>query len=423
MSAVKLSQPQAEVFQDTTRFRVVCAGRRFGKSFLSGAELINASIGVDKKTGESKQKQTVVYVAPTFAMAKQIMWNWLKEYAPKGYIVKANESDLVMEFKNGSVIYMKSAENYDSLRGLSLSFVVLDEVADINPEAWNLVLRPALSDQEGDALFIGTPKGTNHFYDWYIQGKDPKRTSWTSYSFTTIQGGNVSQSEIEEAKLDLSPRDFKQEYEASFESISNRVVDMFDRELNVNEFAQDNGGEILVGMDFNVNPMSAVVGVRAGDELHIFKEYKQANSNTRYLMESLTADFEGREMTVFPDPSGRARKTSAIGGETDFTIIRSFGANVIAPTKAPHTADSINSMNTLMCNGAGHRRCIIHPSCANLIKDLDTWTYEDTGATQNHSRPDKKSGNDHLPDALKYLIWSEFGLNDREAKNVEVVGF
>jgi hypothetical protein len=421
---VHLTTPQATIFKDTTRFRVCVAGRRFGKSFLSGAELINAAIGVDKKTGKKKHKQTVVYIAPTFAMAKQIMWVWLKEFAPKSYIVKANESDLIMEFKNGSVIYLKSAENYDSLRGLSLSFVVMDEVADIKPDAWSLVVRPALSDQEGDALFIGTPKGTNHFYDWWLQGKDTRRKTWSSYNYTTIQGGNVSAAEIEEAKLDLSPRDFKQEYEASFEALSNRVVDMFDREANVNELVEDMGGELLVGMDFNVSPMSAVVGVRVGDELHIFDEFKQQNSNTRYMMETLVDKYPGREMTVFPDPSGRARKTSAIGGETDFTIIRSFGAHVIAPNKAPHVADSINALNTMMCNGAGHRRIQINPSCTALIKDLDTWLYEDDRGTGTfQSRPDKKSGSDHLPDALKYLVWSEFGMKGREARNIEVIGF
>lgn len=175
---------------------------------------------------------------------------------------------------------------------------------------------------------------------------------------------------------------------------------------------------------FNVAPMTAVVGIRAGDELHIFKEYKLMNSNTRHLMETICADFEGREMCTFPDPSGKARKTSAVGGETDFTIIRSFGANVVAPNKAPHTADSLNNMNTMMCNGAGQRRVFIDPSCMSLIKDLDTWTYLESGGDSNkNSRPDKKSGNDHLPDALKYLIWSEFRIDGQKAKQIKIKGF
>jgi hypothetical protein len=420
---IQLSEPQSEIFQNTTRFKVCVAGRRFGKSFLSGAELLNAAIGIDKVTGKRNKEKTVVYVAPTFAMGKQICWKWLKQYTPKSYIKKLNESDLMLEFKNESVIYVKSGENYDSMRGLSLSYVVMDEVADINKEAWQLVLRPALSDQQGGALFIGTPKGTNWFYDLYLQGKQLDRETWKSWSYTTLEGGHVPAEEIEEAKKDLSPRDFKQEYEASFEALSNRVVDLFNRELNVKP-TFDTGGEILVGMDFNVAPMSAVVGVRVGDELHIIKEYKQTNSNTRYLMESLCSDFEGRDMIVFPDPSGRARKTSAVGGETDFTIIKSFGASVIAPSKAPHVADSINNLNTMMCNGAGQRRIFVDPSCKMLIKDLDTWVYEEAdGDSNKNSRPDKKSGSDHLPDALKYLVWSEFRIEGQGIKEVKVMGF
>ena len=420
---VELTPPQTEIFKDPTRFRVCVAGRRFGKSYLSGTELLNAAIGTNPKTGLPHEKQTVIYIAPTYQMCKGIMWTWLKDHTPPSYIVKMNDTDLFLEFKNGSTIQLRSGENYDSIRGLSLSFVVIDEVADIHPDAWSLVVRPALSDQEGGALFIGTPKGTNHFYDWWLQGKNPARKTWSSFSFTTVQGGNVSPEEVEEARHDLSPRDFKQEYEASFEALSNRVVDLFDREANVRD-VQDHGGELLVGMDFNVSPMTAVVGVRLGDELHIFKEYKQQNSNTRYMMESLLNDFPDREMTVFPDPSGRARKTSAIGGETDFTIIREFGAHVVAPNKAPHVADSINTLNTMMCNGANRRRIFIDPTCTELIKDLDTWLYEeDKGTSEYLSRPDKKSGKDHLPDALKYLVWSEFGMKGREAKNVEVLGF
>ena len=405
---IRLTPPQTNIFEDPTRFRVVVAGRRFGKSYLSGADLINAAIGVDKVTGKRLRKQTVAYIAPTFAMCKQIMWTWLLENAPKAAIKKMNSSELIIDFKNGSRIYLKSAENYNSLRGLSLSFVVIDEVADIHPEAWSLVLRPALSDQKGGALFIGTPKGKNHFYDWYMVGKNPNRATWASYSYTTIEGLQVDEDEIEEARADLNPRDFRQEYEASFESLSNKVVDSFEYDVHVKP-CEDTGGELLVGMDFNVDPMTAVVGVRVGDQLHIFKEYRQGNSNTRYMMEALIGDFEDREITVYPDPSGRARKTSAIGGQTDFTIIREFGATIIAPKKAPHNADSINCMNTAFMNGNGISKVYIDPSCEQLIKSLDGLTYIKNDNT-GESKIDKKSGLDHLVDALKYLIWSEIPL-------------
>ena len=418
---LNLTVPQTEIYTDTTRFRTVVAGRRFGKSYLSGAELVNAAIGLDKITGQPKSKQTVVYIAPTFQMCKGIMWAWLKEHAPKQFIKKQNETELLMEFKNGSTIQLRSGDNYDSLRGLSLSFVVIDEVADIHPDAWSLVVRPALSDQEGDALFIGTPKQKNHFYDKWLEGKNPERETWASFQYTTLEGGNVSANEVNEARYDLSPREFRQEYEASFESMSNRVIDSFDIDKNVKRIT-DLGGELLIGMDFNVNPMTAVVGQRVGNTLQIFKDYKLPNSNTKILMDKIAIDFAGREIVVFPDPSGKSRKTSAIGGQTDHDIIRSYGVKVVAPRKAPHTADSINAVNVLMLNGAGDRRCFIDPSCSALIKDLDSWTYDEKSLD---SRPDKKRGNDHLPDALKYLVWSEFKIEGSGStmKQVEIKGF
>ena len=95
---------------------------------------------------------------------------------------------------------------------------------------------------------------------------------------------------------------------------------------------------------------------------------------------------------------------------------------MVAPRKAPHTADSINAVNVLMLNGAGDRRCFIDPSCSALIKDLDSWTYDEKSLD---SRPDKKRGNDHLPDALKYLVWSEFKIEGSGStmKQVEIKGF
>ena len=245
---ISLTKPQTEIFTDTTRHRVVAAGRRFGKSYVAAAELLNATIGVDKTTGLPNVKKLAVYVAPTFAMCKQIMWSTLLEFAPQSYIKRRNESELTLEFHNGSKIYLRSADNYDSLRGLSLSFAILDEVADIHPDAWNLVLRPALSDQRGPVLFIGTPKGYSWFYDMYVKGLGDRPT-WKSFHYTTLEGGNVHPEEIEEARRDMTDRDFKQEFEASFESSSNKVIYNFDRELNVSELARDTGGELLVGID------------------------------------------------------------------------------------------------------------------------------------------------------------------------------
>jgi hypothetical protein len=160
---MQLTLPQSEIFCSPSRFRVCVAGRRFGKTFLSTGELLKAATsGKDKNCW---------YVAPTYGSAKEIAWLMLIHTIPQEYISKTNESALTLRLINGSVISLKGAEKPNNLRGRALDFVVLDEFADMRPEAWFEVIRPSLSDRQGTALFIGTPKGRNHFYDLWAKGK------------------------------------------------------------------------------------------------------------------------------------------------------------------------------------------------------------------------------------------------------------
>ena len=177
-----LTRPQSKIFHSKDRFRVVVAGRRFGKTFLSTTELIIQAIqGKDRN---------VWYVAPTYKAAKEIAWDMLINSMPREYIRKTNESSLTVTLINGSTISLKGAEKADNLRGRALDFVVLDEFADMRPETWSEVIRPSLSDRRGSAVFIGTPKGRNHFYDLWTQGADGVN-DWASFQFTTLDGGQV----------------------------------------------------------------------------------------------------------------------------------------------------------------------------------------------------------------------------------------
>lgn len=147
----QLHPKQAEVFNNESRFRVVVAGRRFGKTKLSMLEML---------AWATKKGQKIWYVAPTYKMAKQIMWNDLKSWVPRAWVNKVRENELSMEFRNGSRIDLKGADKPDSLRGVSLDFLVLDEFQDISAETWKTVLRPTLADRRGHALFIGCVNGS-----------------------------------------------------------------------------------------------------------------------------------------------------------------------------------------------------------------------------------------------------------------------
>ena len=199
-----LSTAQETITKDSTRFRVVIAGRRFGKTFLSIRELAKFARHPNRK---------VVYIAPSYRQAKQTIWLDLKSRLGElGWIKRVNETELTITLINGSLLMLRSADNYDSMRGLGIDFVVFDEFADILPQTWTEVIRPALSDREGEAMFIGTTKG---FGNWaknlWDQGQDPSFTDWSSYQYTTLDGGNVRAEEIEAAKQDLAEREFRQE--------------------------------------------------------------------------------------------------------------------------------------------------------------------------------------------------------------------
>ena len=201
---------QQEVFKDNTRFKVIAAGRRCGKSRLSAVTLLIE--GINCPEGSS-----VMYVAPTLGQARTIIWDLLMDLG-KPIIKSSHVNNLEITLINGRKILVRGADNPDSLRGVSLTYLVMDEVAFIKPEIWEKVLRAALSDKKGRAMFISTPSGRNHFYDWYKLGQSGSDEEWKSWHFTTADNETIDPKEIEAAKRTLSSFAFKQEYLSSFDN-------------------------------------------------------------------------------------------------------------------------------------------------------------------------------------------------------------
>ena len=292
-----LTAPQKAVYDAPERFKLLCSGRRFGKTYLCIARLLNWAL---EKPGSLNW-----YVTANYRMAKQIAWRQLKDMAPQELVVKKNESDLSLEFINGSQIALRGADNEDSLRGVSLSSLVVDEAAYVKQSAWEMVLRPALSDQGGPAWFITTPAGLNWFHDLWEQADE--QDDWCTFSYTTVEGGNVPPEEIEAAKRTLDDRTFRQEYLASFETISGRCFPDFDNE-NIDELVEDVGGPILIGLDFNVGVMAGCIASKVGDTLHIWDDISVKNSNTDEVMQMLKQRFPTREVVIYPDPKAAAHQ-------------------------------------------------------------------------------------------------------------------
>ena len=387
---MQLTLPQSEIWlaSDRVRFRSVCAGRRFGKSYLAAAELLRAAI--------SGKNKNCFYCCPTYGMAKEIQWDMLIQMIPDEYLVKTNETALTIRLINGSTISLKGAEKPNNLRGRALDFVVLDEFADMRPEAWYEVLRPSLSDREGSALFIGTPKGRNHFYDLWAKGIDSS-DGWESFQYTTVQGGNVSPNEIEQAKADLDERTFNQEYCAQFVTYAGLIYYNFERASSVVKF-KDDGGVLHIGMDFNTDPMSAVVALRKGNSLICIDEIIIYGSNTDEMVKEIHQRYPNRQIIIYPDPAARQRKTSA-GGRTDLSILQNAGFMTKAKQSHPAVRDRINAVNSRLKSGSGERHLFFTDKCKQAIKSLERQTYK-----EGTSQPNKDDGYDHANDALGYMV-------------------
>ena len=249
---INLHEAQVGIFNSEARFRVVAAGRRFGKSYLAAYLLLVEGLKTEH-TGVSGQYygpermglKEVYYVAPTFEQAKKIMWPLIKELG-RNIIQTTHENTATCTLVNGRRISIKGADRPDSLRGIGLSFVCMDEYAFMKEEVWDKILRPALSDVEGRALFIGTPEGENHFYDLFVTAQRVGFPMWETWQFKSIDNPTLAKDEIAAAKDQLSEQLFAQEYEASFSAESGTI---FQADWWVKDAVESAEGEYYIAVD------------------------------------------------------------------------------------------------------------------------------------------------------------------------------
>lgn len=405
---LKLHKAQSIVYRNSSRFRVVVAGRRFGKTKLAVAELIKEAGKKRLPKGETRE---VWYVAPTYGMARQIMWTEMMNSLPKSWIKgKPNETRMEILLKNNTYIRLRGADKPDSLRGVAIHFLVMDEFQDIKKEAWSEALRPTLASTQGRALFIGTPKSYNHLYDAFMLGqKEELQASgqWMSWQFPTIVSPFIPVSEIENAKNDMDEKSFQQEFLASFDVMTGQVYHAFDREMHVGNYKFNPKLPIWVGQDFNVDPMSTVIAQpQPNGEVWIVDEIYLFNSSTSEICDELERRYWRylKQITVYPDPAGGNRASTR--GESDLDIFRERGFKKLKYRKKhPPVADRINSVNRVLHNGEGVSTLKVDKKCVNLIESLEQTIYKPGTREVN-----KSLGKEHISDAIGYMIEIEFPL-------------
>ena len=227
---IELLPWQQDVWADETRFKIVAAGRRTGKSRLAAWMLIVNALQADRGH--------VFYVAPTQGQARDIMWQTLLELGHP-VIAGSHINNLQIKLVNGATISLKGADRPETMRGVSLKFLVLDEYADMKPDVFEQILRPALADQKGCAMFIGTPMGRNHFYELYKYAELDDDPTYKAWHFTSYDNPLLDKDEIDIAKRSMSSYAFRQEFMASFEA---RGSEMFKEDwVQVAEEGPDQG--------------------------------------------------------------------------------------------------------------------------------------------------------------------------------------
>ena len=226
---IELLPWQQDVWADDTRFKIVAAGRRTGKSRLAAWLLIVNAL--------QAERGHVFYVAPTQGQARDIMWQTLLELG-NPVISGSHINNLQIKLVNGATISLKGADRPETMRGVSLKFLVLDEYADMKPDVFEQILRPALADQKGCAMFIGTPMGRNHFYDLYKYAELGDDETYKAWHFTSYDNPILDPNEIDTAKKSMSSYAFRQEFMASFEA---RGSEMFKEDWV--KFGEESSGE------------------------------------------------------------------------------------------------------------------------------------------------------------------------------------
>jgi hypothetical protein len=429
-----LKPKQWQVYQDPSRFKILVTGRRFGKTYYLLTTLITEAA--------NNPGGLYWYTAPTYRQAKAIAWRMLGNLMPKEWIAKDNISELSVTMTNGSVIELKGVDQPDSLVGVGVYGAALDECALYPTVApWEVAIRPTLADirtkhpTQGWAIFATTIRPgltAAWFLKLYKKMQKEPLPNWKTWTFTTLEGGNVSEEELEAARLEMDPVTFRREFEATLEDTDGRVAVCFSDD-NICEVEDNERSALFIGIDFNINPLTASFGVKHRvevengvdyDEMHVFQEITLLDATTWMLADAINNIFGlGRKKIACPDPSGVNRSTSASSPTTsDHSILRQAGMRVRVPAKNRkwRIRDKILAVNTALLDATGRRRLKIHPRCEQTIESLRNLAYDEkTGL------PDKTQGYDHRFDNIGYLCLSAFNLSvvDKvERTNVKVYG-
>lgn len=374
-----LHETQKQVAKDNHRFRVLCCGRRWGKTTLAVEEIKGVALSKNAR---------IAYIAPTFQQARDIAWQMLiKELRP--ITKKVNESRLELEVMNTiggtSVIALRGWEAIETLRGQFFDFIVIDEVASMRNfnVYFQEVVRPTLTDRKGHVMFISTPKGFNHFYDLF----NTKDEDYQSFHFTSYDNPFIPSEEIDKAGKEIPEDRFAQEYLADFRKTEGLVYKEFNRTLHVSEDKPTSVSDTILGIDFGYTNPSSIIPIKVDADNHywILEEFYKTGQTTEQIAEQAKLY---KPTKVYADPAEPDR----------IEILKKSGLNCREVSK--DITAGVDRVRELFKQSRIH----ISPDCKNLIHELETYRYPDKKPDNNESEKPVKE-NDHALDALRYALY------------------
>jgi len=249
------------------RFRVAVIHRRGGKTVGSIADM------VDHALSNTQKRPRYAYIAPLLRQAKQVAWDYLKDYCLKIDGATANEAELRIDLPTGARIQIFGADNYDALRGIYLDGVILDEFGDMDPRAWVEVIRPALADREGWAIFIGTPKGRNEFHKLYEHARTAE--GWEAFMLKASESNLIAESELRDARAIMTADQYAQEFECSFDAAIQGAFyaeefRLVDEDRRIRNVPWQGGQRVYTAWDLGIDDATAIWFFQlAASEIHL----------------------------------------------------------------------------------------------------------------------------------------------------------
>lgn len=321
---------QRKLHEQLKRWNVIVCHRRFGKSVFAINEMLKACMTTDK------ERPRYAYLAPTYRQAKSIAWDYLKLYSRPIPGIKINESELRIDYPNEGRIQLFGCDNPDALRGLYLDGAILDEYAQMPSSLFGEVLRPALSDREGFAIFIGTPKGKNAFYDLYSTAQD--HDNWFTKVYPVSETGVVNEAELVDAQAIMTEDEYMQEYECSWTAairgaVYGKEMAAALRDKRVGFIPIEPKLEVHTFWDLGISDAMTIWFVQAvGKEIRLINYYEHSGEGMAHYVQYLDQfakdqgirygdhfaphDIEVRELT-----SGRSRRDTARDMGITFRVV------------------------------------------------------------------------------------------------------